>query len=81
MTPLAPYDWQAWVVMIVACLYMEIARRIVRRKLLKGKFSWNPLKELGLASYNSIVSVTSGAVVFDTEDTSVSEKIIIAGFR
>ena len=80
LIPLAPFNWRAWVSIIFACLYMEIARRIVRRKL-QGKIIQNPQKECVQGCFNAIVSTTSGSVAYKTENVSTAEKVIIAGFQ
>lgn len=65
--------------MAIASLYMTLALRIVNRAL-EGKQIQNPAKEMGIACYNSVVSITSGGVANLPEKTSAGEKVIIAGF-
>lgn len=78
-TPFDPFTWEAWLLMMFVCLYMEVARNIVHERL-EGKKTHGPAAEVGNASYQSIVSITSGSVAFIPEDVSTGEKIMIAGF-
>ena len=84
LTPFIPFTWQAWSLMVFCTLYMSIALRIIKRKLEGRRYLRTPLKELSLATYNGILSATSGQVsdppAKEDGKTAIGEKFIIAGF-
>ena len=87
MTPLAPFTFAAWAYIVIVVFYMAAAVSMVQKRgtpqFPETRRSEKMKKLFGSIGDNTFYGVTSfakGEVTSESDEPSVSEKIVIAGF-